>query len=190
MSVWRNELDGSKIDSIAVLGLAGVSNSLAYKVHEIEKHFHSAGSWFETATTPAGTTHTADRIGSGTGAFQLDAGNDTWGAWVQILGSTDTPARATNAYFDPHEILIEGAERENTYFVQFCHGHVDAATAYSAGTYTELVVGIDATKKFKTITQVHTGRAAAGSMLWARCMVPGINTGTFDFFIGIHEYVG
>ena len=182
--------DVNKIDAEAVDGLAGVHNSLAYKVHEIEKHFHSAGSWFETATTPAGTTHTADRIGVGAGAFQLDAGDDTWGAWVQILGSTDTPARTGGAYFDPHEMLIEAAERENTYFIQFTQGAVDAATSYAAGAYTELVIGVDATRKFKEITSIHTGRAAAGSMLWARCMVPGVNTGTLDFFIGIHEYPG
>ena len=30
------------IDTVAVDGLSGVSNSLAYKVHEIEKHFHNS----------------------------------------------------------------------------------------------------------------------------------------------------
>ena len=182
--------DVNKIDAEAVDGLAGVSNSLAYKVHEIEKHLHSSGSWFEKAASPSGTTNVADRIGSGLGAFQLDAGNDTWGSWVQILGSTDTPARTGSTHFDPHEILIEDAERENTYFIQFTQGAVDAATSFAAGAYTELVIGIDATKKFKSITKVHTGRATAGSMLWARCMVPGVDTGTLDFFIGIHEYPG
>jgi len=43
---------------------------------------------------------------------------------------------------------------------------------------------------FKGITKVQTGRAPAGSKLWARCMCPGQNTGTLDFYLGIHEYVG
>ena len=34
-----------KIDNLAVDGLNGVNNSLAYKVHEIEKHFHNVEYW-------------------------------------------------------------------------------------------------------------------------------------------------
>lgn len=185
------ETDVNKIDAEAVAGLAGAHNSLAYKVHEIEAHLHSPGSWFEKAAIPNGTLHTADRIGSGDGPFQIDAGDNAWGAWVQILGSTDTPARAGMAYFDPHQILIHGAEIEDAYFIQFCSGAVDAATAFAAGAYTELVVGIDATKKFKTVTTIQTGRVAAGTMVWARCMVPeSASGGTLDFFIGVHEYSG
>jgi len=75
------------------------------------------------------------------------------------------------------------------YMIQFGRG-ASGAAALSAGTYTELVVGVDATKKFKAITRVQTGRALAGSLLWARCIAMGSNTGTLHFFLGIHEYVG
>ena len=34
------------------------------------------------------------------------------------------------------------------------------------------------------------GRAPAGSLLWARCIAVGQNTGTLDFYLGLHEYVG
>lgn len=184
------DIDGftEKIDDLAVDGLLGVSNSLAYKVQEIEVHLHSGGRWFEKATSASGETHTADIIGVGSGAFQLDAGNDDWGSWVQILGSSDTPATAGNAFFDPHEILINGTERIATYFIQFARG-ASGQAGYDAGTYTELVMGSD-TNKFKSITKVQTGRAPAGSKVWARCMCPGQNTATLDFFIGIHEYKG
>jgi len=182
-----NEATG-KIDDIATSGLDGVSNSLAYRVHEIERHFHSSGSWFETAAVASGETHTADRIGDGGGAFEIDAGNDTWGSWLQILGSSDTPARTSQVYFDPHEILIESTEHTATYFIQFARGDSGAA-GLAAGTYTELVVGAD-TNRFKGITQVHTGRAPVGSKLWARCKCPGQNTSKLTFYIGIHEYQG
>jgi len=178
-----------KIDNEAVDGLAGVSNSLAYKVHEIEKHFHSAGSWFEAAGTPS-ATHFADRVGTvgGGGAFQIDAGNDTWGSWVQILGADDTPARADQLFFDPHEIVIADAERVATYFVQIGRG-ASGAAALAAGTYTELVYHAG-TNRYTGIVNVQTGRAPAGSLLWARCMCPSNNTGTMDFYMGIHEYIG
>ena len=78
----------TKIDDEAVLGLLGTSNSLAYKVHEIEKHFHSSGSWFGAANTPT-ATHFADRIGTCTDPFEINGGDSsatpTWGDWVQIL---------------------------------------------------------------------------------------------------------
>lgn len=177
-----------KLDDYATEGLSGTANSLAYRIEEIEKHFHSSGSWFETATSPSGTAHVADRIGTGGGAFQIDAGNDTWGDWLQILGSEDTPARTSQVYFDPHQIVISDNEHSDIYFVQFGRG-ASGAAALSAGTYTELALDLTS-KAGGTIIPVHTGRAPAGSLVWARCMAPGNNTGTLDFFIGIHEYAG
>ena len=69
-----------------------VANPNNYGIFEIERHFHSYERWYEAAASPSGETHIADRIGSGSGAFQIDAGNDDWGLWVQVLGSSDTPA--------------------------------------------------------------------------------------------------
>jgi len=178
----------NKIDAVATLGLAGVANSLAYKVHEIEMHFHSSASWFGGAGTPS-ATHLADRIGtSGMTHFRLDSGNQTWGSWVQIFGADDTPARAGMAYFDPHEMVAIAAERAGTYFVQFGRG-ASGAAALSAGMYTELA--LDMTDKAGgAIISLQTGRAPVGSLIWARCMTPAFDTGTIDFYIGIHEYVG
>lgn len=177
-----------KIDSSASGGLTGTSDSLAYRVHEIERHLHSGGRWFEKATTPSGEAHVADRIGDGAGSFQIDADNDDWGEWVQIFGSSDTPTVSGKTHFDPHEILIESTERIATYFIQFTRGDSGDA-GLAAGTYTELVIGSD-TNRFKGITRVQTGRAPAGSKIWARCKCPGENTATLNFYIGIHEYEG
>ena len=183
----------SKIDALATDGLLGVTDSLSYRIHEIERHLHSSGSWFGAANTPDTTVHVADRIGTCTGPFVINGGNSsvtpTWGSWVQILGSTDTSARTSQTHYDPHEILISAAEEETVYMIQFARG-ASGEAGYSAGTYTELVVGVDATKKFKEITRVQTGRAPAGSLLWARCIAMGKNTGTLSFYIGIHEYQG
>lgn len=169
------------------VGFSGHSTAeILAEVKENERHLHSAGSWFEAATTPNGTIKVADRIGSGAGAFQLDAGNDDWGAWVQVLGSGDTPARAAQVYFDPHEIVISATERTATYFVQFTRG-ASGSAGYSAGQYTEFVYHAG-TNKFTGIISVQTGRSPVNALLWARCMVPGSDTGTMDFYLGIHEY--
>ena len=66
-----------------------------------------------------------------------------------------------------------------------------ATLGLAAGTYTELVFESDSVgQKAAGITEVQTGRAPVGSKLWARCMYPGQNTATIDFYIGIHEYAG
>ena len=178
----------NKIDGVATLGLAGVSNSLAYRVHEIEGHFHSSASWFGAAATPS-ATHLADRIGtSGMTHFELDSGNQAWGNWVQIFGSDDTPARTGMAYFDPHEMVVSASERAGIYFIQFGRG-ASGEAALTAGSYTE--VALDLTDKAGgSIISLQTGRAPAGSLIWARCMTPAFDTGTIDFYLGIHEYVG
>jgi hypothetical protein len=177
-----------KIDDVATSGLTGVSNSLAYRVHEIERHLHSGARWYETAAIPDGEDHVADRLGSGTGAFQIDADNDDWGSWLQILGADDTPADVGKVYFDPHLLVISASERAAIYFIQFARGDSGDA-GYAAGHYTELVLDLT-NKAGGAIIPVQTGRAPAGSKLWARCMCPGQNTATVDFYIGIHEYEG
>lgn len=175
-------------DSPETLGLTGTHDSLAYRVAEIERHLHSGASWFEAAASASGETHVADRIGSGNGVFVIDAGDDTWGAWVQVLGSSDTPARTGMTYFDPHLMTVATNERTATYFVQFARG-TSGDAGYAAGTYTELVLDFSDTKSGVAIS-IQTGRAPAGSKLWARCMCPGQNTGTLGFYMGIHEYEG
>ena len=65
-------LNPAQMDHAATLGLLGTVDSLAYRVHEIERHLHSSGSWFGIAGTPS-ATHKADRIGTCAGPFQLDA---------------------------------------------------------------------------------------------------------------------
>lgn len=179
-----------KVDLKATDGLEGVYDSLAYRVHEIEKHLHSSGSWFGAAAVPSGETHVADRIAGGISPFQLDAGDSDWGTWVQILGSEDTPARTNQVYFDPHEAVITSTQKAGTYFIQIARGDSGAA-GLAAGTYTEFVFESDAVgQKAAGITKVQTGRASAGSKLWARCLCVGENTATIDFYIGIHEYIG
>lgn len=135
-------------------------------------------------------SHVADRFGSrktSAVTFQLDAGNNDWGSWVQVLGSEDTPVIADKAYFDLHRILFVASERNALYALQFAYG-TSAAQALSDETYSEvpyrpITTGGDA---FPMPKQMN--RRAAGTKVWARCMCPGQNTATVDFIYGIHEY--
>ena len=182
--------DLSKLDSQATLGLAGTNNSLAYRVHEIERHIHSYERWFGAAAVPDGTLHVADSITTSDTAFQIDAGNDTWGAWVQILGTTDTPAITGSVKYDLHRMAVVAVENANaTQLVQVGFAATGAA-ALTAGSYTEFVFHPQSVQGAETIVDFQTRRITAGVAAWARCWVSGANTSTIDFLIGLHEYEG
>lgn len=178
-----------KIDSATTDGLAGTSNSLAYRVHEIERHFHSYETWLETAAVPNGEIHVADRVGDGNGAFQIDADNDDWGAWVQILGSSDTPQRGSAVKFDLHRLEISATEHNEVYFVHISFG-ASGNDGKEAGDYTEAVFKPSSNQVDNGPVTVQSRRIDAGTKAWARCKCPGQNTATLDFFIGLHEYSG
>jgi len=176
-------------DNVVTAGLRGTKDSLSYRIHELERHFHVAGRWFGAAAILAADTNYGDRIAAGISPYQLVAGNNTWGAWTGILGSADTPADTGKVYFDPHEIQVTEANDTNTYFIQFTRG-LSGAAGYSAGMYTEFSFTPATNQIDAGPIAVKTGRAPAGSIIWARCMVSGQNAKTIDFYLGIHEYEG
>lgn len=183
------ESDTSKIDESAVNGLAGTENSLAYRVHEVEHHLHSYERFLETAAVPSGETHVADEVGDGGGAFQVDAGSNAWGEWVQVIGSDDTPVQAGNVSFDFHRLEIEATERNATYFVQIAFG-ASGAAALAAGDYTVVVFTPQSNLADSGPVTVQAERQDSGTKVWVRCKCPGQDTGTFDFYPGLHEYPG
>ena len=179
--------DTIKIDSLAADGLLGVEDSLAYKIAEVEKHLHNWERWLGLAAIPVGETHRFD-VDSMT-PFQIDAGNDDWGAWLQIVGSEDFPITAGMVKRDAHRILIVTAERSGAITRVQIAGGEDADAAVIAGNYTEFMFITQANVK-STPVDIMTGRAPSAVKGWARCWVDGQDTGTVDFFIGVHEYPG
>lgn len=179
-----------KIDQEGSNGLGAATNSVAYLAQEIDRHVHSYERWFGLAAVPDGELHRADRVATGITAFQMDAGNDDWGAWLQILGSEDTPAGIGKTYFDLHRLMITAIERNNVvHFVQIAFGATGAA-ALTAGTYTELVYKPLSVQAQEWPFPIQTRRIAAGVKGWARVLSLGQDTGTLDTYIGLHEYEG
>ncbi len=179
-----------KIDQLAVNGLTGVENSLAYEVSEVENHIHNRERWMAAAAVPAGETHIADPVTDSQTSFQVDGGNDTWGPWVQMLGSSDTPVTVGMTMFDLRRLLIVSHERNNNvYLLQIAFG-ASGAAALAAGTYTEmsLVTGGGTTEVGPV--ELIGRRQDAASKGWVRTWAVGQNTGTLDFLIGLHEYPG
>jgi hypothetical protein len=180
-----------KIDDAAAGGLTGTPDSLSYMVDETHRHLHNWGRAFGAAAVPNGEIHVADRVASGINALQADGGNNDWGVWKQILGSSDTPATAGNAYYDMSTISVVGVERANAiHFVQVAFG-ASGAAALAAGTYTEKTFKPQTVQGVVTEVDILVRRIVVGTKAWLRVLVAGQNTGTIDFFIDeLHEYEG
>lgn len=187
--------DVKKIDSTIVDGLSGVSNSLAYKVHEIERHLHSAGRWFgSTAGVAPGLITSLTPY-----AVTSDAAALTYGAAVEILDGTEVfDLSYTPVNMDPHRIFITGVTATGVYKIRLGNSkwdgsadtYADMAAAVAAGQYTEFLLEVDSTKSDAISAPVQTGRMMVGSTLWAQVMHTDASAETVSFLIGVHGYEG
>jgi len=189
-------IQASQIGALANSGgtatLAGILGDLANesvlaRFEEIEGHLHNWERWLCAAAVPNGEVHVADRIGTGTAAFTLTSGNDTWGAWVQILGSSDTPVVAGHVKYDLHRMQVMVANTVAPYFLQVAFGSSGAA-AVTANTLSSLVVN-PASNTDKTVAlPLLCKQQASGTKAWARCWCLGNNAKTLTVMLGLHEY--
>ena len=180
--------DIRKIDSAPALGLTGAVDSVAYRAAEIDRHSHHYTRVFGLAAAPAGETHRADEITTDPEPFEIDAGNDTWGAWVQVFGTTDTPSGWI--YFDPAEINIVSAETANVvYLIQMAAG-VSGAAGLSAGTYSDRVFTPQSANGRPAALLFGLRRRPAGTALWMRTLCRGTNTSKLGIYLDMHGYEG
>jgi hypothetical protein len=179
---------GAQIDRAATDGLTGVEDSLAYRINEVDRHVHHYTRSFGLAAVPDAELHRADEITTDPEPFVIDAGNDDWGAWVQVFGSTDTPAGWE--YIDPGEISIVSAETANVvYFIQLAAG-ASGAAALSAGTYSDRVFIPQSANGRPAALLFGLRRQAAATKLWMRILCRGTNTSELGVYIDLHGYEG
>jgi hypothetical protein len=192
----RNDEQIAKIATADSGGMLATADSLAYHAHVTRRAVNHYERWFAKAASASPETHVADNVGNtGTAAFQIDGGagaGGSWGDWVQILGSSDTPiaGEATYAKYNLQKIFISDTQEDNSvYFVQFGFG-TSGAAALLAGTYSELVYKSSGTGAEEVVYMIRARRQAAGTKAWARAWCVGKNTGTMDFYLSIIQYEG
>lgn len=175
------------------MAIGGIDTPLAKntneEVKEIERHLHNREKWFGLAAVPSGETHRADRMVGGIQPFVLTAGNDDFGAWVQILGSDDTPVSDGMIKFDAHRFLIDGTDSTLPYLIQVATGEsADLAAKIAAEEFTEAPYISGTNNNDSGVEEVMTIRPLVGEKIWARIVTIGANGSTLGFYFGIHEY--
>jgi len=158
---WHERIDTAQLETI------------------LDEHFHTISRWFG-AKDGANETNAMDDVLT---AFQIDSGNDTWGTALCIIGSGDTPVDTGMTYFHLNRVLFVDNERSSPYKLRIAWGDSYAA-GIAAGQYSEHMAlpGND-----NNDFMIRLPRIATGTKVFIACWV-GNNTGTLDFFIGIHEY--
>lgn len=100
---YQNEM--AKIDLLATSGLSGTYNSLAYRVHEIEKHFHNAELAYGNASN-AMAENTPVK-------FTVTGGDNAWGTEVLLTDGTVIESGNASKYFDINTLYITDVSAAN-----------------------------------------------------------------------------
>jgi hypothetical protein len=159
------------------------------EVIEIEEHLHNYEKWFGAANVPVGETHVADRMAGGVSPFQLIAGNDTFGQWVQVLGSADTPVQAGKIKFDLHRLMVTSTNSTSPFNIQIITGESSGINAKLAIEDFDEVPYISATNNNDSgISDIIDKRVDAGTKVWMRTCCIGQDGPNINFYIGLHEY--
>jgi hypothetical protein len=181
-----------KIDNKAVDGLLGVSNSLAYKVHELERHFHGRERWRGKAASQTATDWAADLLTP----FRAISGANTYGGDANdealVLGTDDTPIISGMVRYDLHRIMMVNASSQTAYKLRIVYGSGTMADAITAGQFSELVIMSDpaASQVPHDVFEVMMPRGTCGvTKVWVQAWNATDNA-TIDFLVGLHEYEG
>jgi len=170
------------IDEHAVLGLAGTVDSLAYKVHEIEKHFHNSAQWY-------GKDSVDDLLNrDSVTPFVLTAGDDQdYGTEVQLSDGTEIEGGSATKKFDFHKILITDNNAGNTsttfkFELWYGTGIFAAATLL-----TECVANFYSISDNHGVMEFPCPRIACNNKLWARVKC-NVNGKSCSILVGVHVY--
>ena len=168
----------------------GLDQRILTEVQEIEHHLHNREKWFGIAGTPSGETHVADRMAGGIQPFVLTAGNDDFGAWVQVLGSDDTPVSSGMTKFDGHRAMVTDTNATAPFIIQVASGEsAGLAAKIAAEEFTEFPYISATNNNDSGISEIISIRLSAGEKVWARACAIGASGSVFDVYFGIHEYL-
>lgn len=161
-------------EKVASPGLSeAIFDSLAYRIAEIEKHFHSKSRVIPATITP----------------IVIQSGANAWGTAVQILAAGDTPIFPGNKFFDPDTLIVVSSSIVTPYRLRLIWGTGTSAAAilddqFSETIYCPYLAGVST---FHVI--IRSPRIACGSICWIQCW-NATNLAALSIFASLHEYEG
>lgn len=205
-NTYLQDVIGQKGDAgsltASTASLLALARKAAKEAWETEHHFHNGDLGFGVAAAPSGETHIADRVsiggaGAETGPFVVDAGNDDWGTWTQVLGSSDTPPAeiSTATHFDMNEMTIVATEHDSQRYLWQMVVQEDAPAdhpldgdALTEGEFYIYAAAIQGDPVLPTRI-FRSYRKPVGTKIWMRLRAPGQNTSTVSFYLYGHFYI-
>ena len=183
--------DLQKIDSYATDGLSGVPNSLAYRVEELERHFHNRERWWGAVAVPDETNAIAATV---TVPFVAASGDNTWGTAIPISGTADDPTPGDgDVKFDCHRILVTDLDDDTSpWRFRIIWGTGTSAEAITAVQWTEIMEitnAVPGNRAGGSPVDVMMRRVNVGVKLWAQAW-NDTNLEELSFFWGAHGYEG
>jgi len=182
-----------KIDSLTTNGLDGVSNSLAYRVHEIERHFHNKSRAFGKSADQSGTdwaledSLTTFQAISGAGVYGADANDE-----AKIWGTGDATPATGDVKFDLHKILVVTLSVDSPYVLRLVWGTGTMANAIIAEQYSTFLVQniVAGSKANGSEIEIMMPRLTYGTdKLWLQTKC-GTDNATADVLVKLHGYSG
>jgi len=179
-----------KIDGAATDGLTGTANSLAYRVMELERHFHNRERWWGAVAAPDETNALEANVDR---PFAATSGADTWGAAIPICGTQDDPTPGDgDTKFDCHRVLVTDLDDDTTpWRLRIIWGSGTSGDAITAGQWTEIMVmtnAVPGNRAGAAPVNVIMRRIDVGVKMW--CSVWNASVGEIlSFFYGVHGYV-
>ena len=187
---WSGTRDIPKIDTEATDGLAGaVADTLAYRVEELERHFHTEERWWGATAIPSEANAIEANVDR---PFVAISGDDDWGVAIPVLGTGDDPTSNTGVYFDPHRVVVVDFDgNETAWRFRFIWGEGTSAAAILADQRTEFMIinVVAGPRALGTPSPMKCPRIRVGWKVWVQVW-NATDLDTLSFFWGAHGYRG
>ena len=181
------------LTSTATIPASTTVNSIAHRITRIQSWLHGRDRWMGVAAVPDGEIHAADSVSAGALPFIFTSGavNSTYGPWVLVSGSSDTP-RPNMAwlYFMVGNWLCTDTNSTEMWLFQAAVGPDTATRDYliSIGSYSEVAFKTGSTTNDAVQYYVRTPLLPVGIKVWMRALTVGAAGRTFNGYYAIHGY--
>jgi hypothetical protein len=167
--------------------LNGIStiDEAAQESYITEHHVHARERWLSKMAVPSG-----GKVAEyGMTPFTLTSGNDTWGAYVQLLDINDTPSIPGYKFFDFRRVFVMDVDSTATYRVRFAYGNDTSTEAVAALEYTDFIYRVNVTNSDRRPVDVMMPRLPVGTKMWGSTWCDGMDAKILSLVVGGHLYL-